>query len=180
MSKYLRRKMEDFLATKDIEKVRKAQLTNLYPPMFDEERWKKSNGCNCYSYALDIPVKGRIKQIWIPGLLSDPKFDGRIWSAEELISNVKADLFNLGFSYRENDTILNDGEWRIAIYYIPTYHDMPIGFHFVRQDEDGSWSQKRFWNSRVEIIKEKDIVPPDLSEDRVMLCKTLIIGKVNN
>lgn len=177
MSKnYLRKKVSDFFIKKKFTKVKDVLDSNLYPPIFEPEIWNRGKrGYNCYAYVLDVPVRDRLKQIWYPGFFCG-NF-GEIYSTKTLIENVKLDLKSLGFSYREEDGFLFKGEYRIAIYYIPSFHDMPIGFHMVRQDEDGSWSEKSSWRSSVKVIKSKSDVPPDLSKYQVRFCKTLVVKK---
>ena len=171
--KYLHRRML---------KIQKTIDNNEYPPKYDQKRWKRKNKfCNCYSYVLDVPIRDILRKIWAyPGIFHC-EHECYVFSSEQLIKNVKDDLKALNFSYREEDGYLYEGEWRIAIYYIPAIsHRMPIGFHFVRQDEDGRWSEKAGWGMKVRIIKEKSNTPPDLSKYRGYHCKTLVVKKLNN
>ena len=92
---------------------------------------------------------------------------------------MKKDLEFLGISFREDkhETHLKPGEWRIAIYYRPTPHDWPIGFHLSRQDIDGIWSEKLSWKGKIQRIGEKSDKPHDLSKYDLYLESTLILSK---
>ena len=178
---YLRYMIRGFFVNRKVAKVKKVVIGNSYPPLFDYEKWcEGKKGCNCYAYALDIPVRDGSKQFWNPGVISGNNPSGKSYSVFNLIENIKADIETLGFSYRKDECTLHDGEYRIAIYHIPTYHYMSVSFHMVRQDEDGRWSEKPSWNSKVNRFKEISVTPPDLSKYDAYLCETLIIKKVSN
>lgn len=83
----------------------------------------------------------------------------------------------LGISYRDNSNNLLEGEWRIAIYYEPTTHDFPIGFHISRQDIDGIWSEKPSWEGKIKKIGDKSNIPPNLEKSRLYLKNVLILSK---
>lgn len=169
------------LRKRRIDKIRKYLAKNCYPPKFDPKKWKNAQrGCNCYSYVLDIPVKDTSKDIWIPGCISNEDFDGDLWSPEHIVSNLERDLKSLGIQFRKDKSQLKKGEWRIAIYYISSYHDLPIEFHFARQDRDGKWSEKPSWNGKIESFTKKKDTPPDLSDYNLHLIKTLILCKKEN
>lgn len=160
--------------SRKLENIRKALKTNIYPSKFNKKRWKYVK-TNCYAYALDLLINDRKKEIFIPGCISDENAEKVVWT--DVTGEVKKDLDFLGISYRENDEALYKGEWRIAIYYIPTPHDWPIGFHIVRQDEDGYWSEKPSWKAKVTRFKKKTDTPPDLSKYGPKLESVLILSK---
>ncbi|MBO5478825.1 MAG: hypothetical protein J6A04_03815 [Clostridia bacterium] len=157
-----------------LENIREILQSNVYPPKFNAKRWKHVK-VNCYAYALDLPINDKEKLIFIPGRICDKNAEKVIWT--DVTSKVKRDLESLGISYREDDGILYEGEWRIAIYYIPTPHDYPISFHFVRQDDDGFWSEKPSWEAKIRRFLQKTDTPPDLSEYGPKLESVLILSK---
>lgn len=162
--------------SKKVKKIREVLKENSYPTEYAPKKWK---GCksNCYAYALDIPVSDKKQLIWIPGCISNEKEQPHIFG--EIAERLKRDLEFLGISFREDDgqTILNKGEWRIAIYYRPTPHDWPIGFHISRQDKDGKWSEKTSWEGKVQRVDEESKKPHDLSKHNLYLEKILILSK---
>jgi len=160
--------------SRKVKKIRDILKTNQYPPEFNPERWKFIK-CNCYAYALDLPVNDIAKKIFIPGCIADKNLEKEIWTG--VSKRVEKDLDFLGISYREDDGKLYNGEYRIAIYYIPTPHDWPIGFHISRQDVNGEWSEKKSWKAKVQKIGEKGDKAPDISEYGPVLEKVLILSK---
>lgn len=157
-----------------LENIRKVLRTNMYPPRFNKKRWKYVK-VNCYAYALDLPINDRKKLIFIPGCICDENAEKAVYT--DVTGEVKKNLDFLGISYREDDGNLYKGEWRIAIYYIPTFHDLPIGFHIVRQDEDGCWSEKPSWKAKISRFDEKTDTPPELSKYGPKLESVLILSK---
>ena len=174
---YLREIIDDFFLDRKVAKVQKVVDKNQYPPTFNPKKWEKKRGYNCYAYALDVPVKDVFNKFWLPGVLSGISHSGKFFSVPTLVEHIKADIKTLGFSCREDDGILHKGEYKIAIYHIPSYYDIPIQFHMVRQDEDGRWSEKPSRNSEVMRFKGKSATPPDLSKYDAYLCEILIIKK---
>lgn len=162
--------------SKKVQKIREILKSNTYPTKYMPKKWKWLK-VNCYSYALDIPVNDPKKRIWIPGCISDENEEPYIFN--EITERLKKDLDFLGISYREDngEASLYNGEWRIAIYYRPTPHDWPIGFHISRQDEDRIWSEKPSWKRDVQRIGEKSDKPYDLSEHNLHLETVLILSK---
>lgn len=153
------------------------ELKNNYClPEYNPKKWDGLH-TNCYAYALDIPVSDPIEQIWTPGQISSKKQNHHFFT--RVTDEVKRDLDYLGISYRENDDSLRLGEWRIAIYYRPTFHDMPLGFHVSRQDSDGCWSEKTGWSKKGKLqrFNSKTDTPPDLSEYNIHLESILILSK---
>lgn len=158
-------------------KIKNVIKTNVYPPKFNKKRWKSVKHTNCYAYALDLTISDKKEQIFIPGCISNPDVIPAIFNPNELITRLKKDLDFLGLSYREDNGELKKGEWRIAFYSFPSFHDYPINFHFVRQDEDGCWSEKKSWKAMVSKEREKSDLPPDLSEYDGKLIGVLILSK---
>ena len=158
-------------------KIKNVIKTNVYPPKFNKKRWKGVKHTNCYAYALDLPVRDTKMRIFIPGCISSPYVKSAIFNPNELITRLKKDLDFLGLAYRKDNGKLKEGEWRIAFYYFPTLYDLPIDFHFVRQDEDGYWSEKNSWKAMVSNENEKSDSPPDLSEYDLKFMGVLILSK---
>ena len=159
---------------KKLKEIRENLETNTFPPFYDLYKWKGKK-LNCYAYALDINVSDFWKKIWFPGQICNPSYDYALMS--DVSGHVKKDLDFLGISYRENSERLNPGEWRIAIYDAPTPHDYPIEFHISRQDNNGIWSEKPSWKSKIENFAIPSNTPPDLSAYNLHLEEVLILSK---
>lgn len=159
--------------SKKLENIREVLQTNTYPSKFNKKRWKYIKA-NSYAYALDLPINDRKKSIFIPGCICDENVEKEVMA--DVTGKVKKDLDFLGISYRGDNGVLYNGEWRIAIYFTATLHDCPIEFHFVRQDEDGAWSEKTSWKGKIRRFAKKD-TPPDLSKYGLRLEKILILSK---
>lgn len=145
-----------------------------FKPRFNPRKWKGKK-LNCYAYALDIPIADEKKEIFFPGCICDKNASKDVWNDDDIIGGIQRDLDFLKISYREDDGIIDKGEWKIAIYFIASYHDMPMGFHIARLDDDGCWSEKPSWKRKVQRIGEKGDTAPDLSEYGPELIKTLIL-----
>ena len=94
-------------------KIKNVVKKNVYPPKFNKKRWRLIKQVNCYAYALDLPVRDRKMEIFIPGCISNPDVIPAIFNPNELITRLKEDLDFLGLSYREDNGKLKKGEWRI-------------------------------------------------------------------
>ena len=161
---------------KKIKEIKQQVEKNIYPPNFSKE---KNLLChrNCYAYALNLIVSDPREKIFFPGCISNKEEEGAIFSSYELLERLKKDLKFLGFTYRGENGTLAEGEYRIAVYYIPTYHDWPIGFHISRQDKTGEWSEKPSWKKGIQKIGKKGDLPPDISEKGPRLLEVLILKK---
>lgn len=159
-------------------KIRKiinaVETTRGLKPGFNPKRWKGKK-INCYAYALNIAIKDEKKQIFFPGCICDKNASKDLWNESDIIRGVQRDLDFLKISYKEDDGIIGKDEWKIAIYLVPSLHDMPIDFHFSRLDDDGYWSEKPSWKRKVQRIGKKGNNPPDLSMYGLRLIKTLIL-----
>jgi hypothetical protein len=160
-----------------VQKVKAAVAKNSYPPIFESKIINLSIR-NCYAYALNLEVSDPNKRVFLPGCISSESENVNIFDGSKLMDRLKRDLEFLGFTFRPNDEHLNDGEYRIAIYGLPTFHDMPIGFHISRQDKDGYWSEKRNWKAKPQKLDYCGIEAPKL--DGVVPFKTevLIIKRI--
>ena len=157
-----------------VKEIKEILSQNEYPPVFQKKKWKRLK-VNCYAYALDINVSDPKEQIWCPGCICDKNADKNIRT--DVTNRVKRDLEFLEISYRKNTKELKEGEWRIAIYFQPAFHDCSIGFHISRQDKDGIWSEKPSWTASIRKIGKKSNIPPDLSKYNIRLENVLILSK---
>lgn len=149
--------------TDKIECIRKELENKSSVPTYEPQKWKALFGkpiyTNCYAYALDLIIPDPKEEIFIPGCISDSSTEKVLWTY--VTGHVKKDLDFLGIQYREDDSsALKPGEYRIALYYIPTFHDMPLPFHMARQDENGEWSEKIGWKGKVQKIGLNGDNPP--------------------
>lgn len=167
-----------FDLTSKAKRIKKAVENNTYPPAFSAKEWRNVKA-NCYSYVLDIPISDFFgKKIWIPGVMSGFNTEELIWSSLHLIDCVKSDLDFLGFNYRKDDgTALKETEYRIAMYILPSLHDCPHDFHFVRQDSDGEWSERNGYQNVPRKFEEVTDTPPDLEMYGPRLCEVFVISK---
>ena len=140
-----------------IERVQKIAKKQKIPPEFFP-REGGYNNFNCYAYALMLSdIEWQDFEV-APGFMSgiiDTENES-YWhkiTSRKIIKYVKDDLRKLGrkmirVSY---DTPIEDGTYKIAIF-VGDY-----GFHFVRQNKDGSWSEKSGWLGRVRRTNPKKI-----------------------
>lgn len=159
-------------------KIRKVinvvESTRGFKPGFNPRKWKGKK-LNCYAYALNIPITDERKEIFFPGCICDKNASKDMWTGNDIIEGIKKDLDFLKISYREDDGNIEKNEWKIAIYFVPSFHDMPIDFHVARLDDDGYWSEKTSWKGKVRRIGKKGNKAPDLSKYGPQLMKTLIL-----
>ena len=163
--------------TEIIDRIKEQVDENEYPPIY-VGRIVNVRYTNCYAYALNIRISDMLKKIYYPGCINMEGNDSYIYSSDDLMKGLKKDLDFLGFSYRANSENLEDGEYRIGIYAFPTFHDLPIGFHFSRQDKDGCWSEKPSWKSRPRKFNYFGIDPPKL-DAKICFKDVLILKKIN-
>lgn len=149
-------------------------------PVFDPQKWTAPDGkhiyTNCYAYALNTPIVDKEEVLFYPSAISNKDDIILPWSERHLVSAVLRDLKFFGISYRDDDgeTTCEDGEYRIAIYTAPSFHDCPLGFHFVRQDINGEWSEKTGWDGIVQKIGTKGNTPPSYDHG-IRLVKVIIV-----
>lgn len=160
-----------------VQRVKDAVAKNSYPPIFQSKIINLSIR-NCYAYALNLEVSDLNKRVFIPGCISSENEKMNIFDGSKLVERLKKDLQFLGFAYRPNDKELKNGEYHIAIYALPSYHDMPIGFHVSRQDKDGYWSEKRNWKAKPQRLNYCGIEAPELDGVKPFLTEVLIIRKI--
>ena len=163
-------------AIQEIAKIKK----NHQVPVFEAQAWMTPDGqhiyTNCYAYALNLPIIDKEEVLFVPSVISNRDDIIEPWSDQELVEGVLRDLDFLGISHRFDDrkTTCKDGEYRIAIYSAPSFHDWPLGFHFVRQDSNGEWSEKKSWDGIVQKIGTKGNIPPTY-DNGISLAKVIIV-----
>lgn len=161
--------------SKKINAIKEYLDKNIYPPVYDKDKWKSIYYTNCYAYSLDIPVSDIRKQIWLPGCLKEEnKYYKPIYSSRDLLERVYADLEFLGFSYRDDTPEINSDEYRIEIYCFRECYGYPLTFHFTRQDANGVWTQKLGWNKK---IYEMDRELESMERYNNIKVKTLVLKK---
>ena len=160
-----------------VQKVKTEVAKNSYPPIFESKIINLSVR-NCYAYALDLNVSDPSKKVYFPGCISNEEEKPDIFDGSDLVKRLEKDLEFLGFTFRPNDEHLNDGEYRIAIYGLPTFYDMPIGFHISRQDKDGYWSEKRNWKAKPQKLDYCGTEAHKLDGVKPFKTEVLIIGKI--
>ena len=120
----------------------------------DKKNWKHILSTNCYAYALglDIPERKIKAFAYVPGAIGNASVNlvrQRIFTYDELTSNINDDLLYLGISFVEctpNEKTTKD-ELKIALF-TSYYAYMLLGdyycdFHFLREREDGTWYHKK-------------------------------------
>lgn len=140
------------------------------PPNFerDLEFYSKKNpdpeykfGFNCYAYAMRFPIEYSLSERYFhayyrPGFLTTRSLE--IPDPQTLIELFNADCDALGLRHepaRLDDPVEPDS-YKIEIFYSRAEND----FHFLRQNDDGSWSSKRSWEKipHIEKYPELDIL----------------------
>lgn len=128
------------------------------PPVYNPNEWEGS--FNCYMYALNINTNF-IGYRTNPGFLVEEikqefaKKEGLLdYNKKNLIQLFKEDCKQLKLKVIEttlNEKVDSD-EYKIAVYL-----NSNGGYHFVRKDIEGGWSEKNGWCGSIEIINEEDI-----------------------
>lgn len=130
------------------EQIRELQQSFIngqkYPITFDKFLWRgKETQRNCFAYALNL-VEGKIdKQWWNRNYFSD--LLGREVKDEYTVGEVYRNFLRvfrlIGVKYRccRLRTKVPDGYYKIAM--LIETEDV----HWIRQDEDGTWSHKLGW-----------------------------------
>lgn len=133
---------------KQIEK--QLEMKANYPPEYKPEDWKREER-SPYGYALNLKVADKKRKILIPGKISGEALTEDISSQKELMQRMKSDLDYLGLNYREDDTIIFEDEWRIAVY----FNEKTGKCHFARQDRiGGMWSEVLTWGGKIQRSNE--------------------------
>ena len=105
------------------------------------ENWVNMYSTNCYAYALGLDIRQSdiCDYAYQPGTISETTniFELKYFSYDMLIKGIESDLELLRIAYRSVD-----GDF-----------DKLVGFHFLRQKENGMWLHKQDFDG---IISKKD------------------------
>lgn len=176
-----------------IEKLKASDIENIYieylklsillgakVPCFKENLWKYRH-VNCYGYALGIDLPEYIYKKYLNvesdgirhnlGFASGKKFPVTV---QGKLDNLLSDLQTLNIKWFETDMECPNehGGYKIAIY-CDDWRD----FHLIRQNKDGSWSEKLGYTSQIiqtdklrplgedyKLIKILEIVKPTIKQ----------------
>lgn len=159
-----------------IEYLKLSVLLGTNTPCF-KENLEKYRHVNCYGYALGIDLPEYIYKKYLNvesdgirhnlGFISGKKFPVTV---QERLDNLFSDFETLNIKWFETDIERPNehGGYKIAFYCNNWRED----FHLIRQNNDGSWSEKLGYSYKI-IQTEK---PRPLGED-YKLIKTLEIVK---
>lgn len=120
-------------------------------PPYQPEAWDTKTD-NCYEYAVAGSSHGPDASIANPGTTHGWDFSQLDIEKATMITLVQRDgLEPAG----DNLPPEKAGHYRVAMY-LKTYPDEPgrNDYHFIREDENGLWSQKQGKNSSVETVKD--------------------------
>ena len=128
-----------------IKDIKKAS----YPPVFESDKdfYSKSE-LNCYAYALQlktdvVSLRKRCQSeylYYMPGLLSKSNYNPNFISSH-IVDYFLSDLDTFGIKHEETheDAEIEENAYKIAVYKSLVAN---FDFHFMRQNVDGSWSEK--------------------------------------
>lgn len=119
-----------------IENVQKMVRKGVTTPKFRPNKWKHAIGAGCYPYALDVFQN----EFVLVGEMVGERCNEYV-SDEKLLSVLEKELVFLGFNVKRITDIsipIQSDEIRILL-----KREKNTGYyHFIRQDEDGTWSHK--------------------------------------
>lgn len=135
------------------------------------ENWVNMYSTNCYAYTLGLDIRQSdiCDYAYQPGTISETTniFKSKYFSYDMLIKGIESDLELLQIAYRnvEEDEKLALNEWKIALF-VDRDFDKLVGFHFLRQKENGMWLHKQNFDG---IFSKKDycgnnIITPSSAE----------------
>lgn len=139
-----------------IKQVKDSIENQPIPPHYNPKEWKGKN-FNCYLYALracmdfETPLR-----FWIaPGFISRGENNDYRDTVACTLNYFKADCEELGLQVSPStlEEKTGENEYKIAIYV-----NKGKDYHFVRQDCNGKWSEKRGWYKSIEIRKKEDVI----------------------
>ncbi len=131
------------------------------------ENWINVMETNCYAYALGLDIKENdiCKYAYRPGTISvnrklfvykdekEEMLHSKYLSYDSFIDKLESDLECLNLEYREaglGEPIDSD-EWKIAL--LTRKDDDRIrDFHFIRQNSDGIWTQKKDYYCGIDTV----------------------------
>lgn len=163
--------------SRKIQLVKKKVRTIKYPLVYEPKKWRFIHAGG-YAYALDLDINDPKERILFPGYISNSILSHHrksVFNENELLRRIKQDLKFLDIYYRQNDSVIWDDEYRIAIYYKYSYSINLFEYRILRQDEDLSWSEKLSWKGNVRQIKERGCEPPDLFDEGFNLLEVMIL-----
>lgn len=180
MKLYLRIKDSDSLSESEVLKIYRDYIklsmkVSFNNPSFESDIKSYPNG-NCYCYALGFNTPRIISSKYFEscsrtlrhnvGFISGlPCYNNK----KDIINALEGDLSSLGIDFYDTsyDSENKYGGYKIALY--KSYYD----FHFLRQNSDGTWSDKKGYSNRIE---RYDTLPLIVSRDYDYV-KTLEIVK---
>lgn len=132
---------------------------------YDKSIRRNGKGFNCYAYALQLikPIrKNDDLDFYCPGFLTD--YPLSFLTKEELLFLFNADLEALGIDYQETDIRepLKDNAYKIITLIEKEKHSEKYGrsrepgFHFIRQNDDATWSHKKGFDGGVYRVMHPD------------------------
>ena len=139
-----------------INEVKKTIKNQPIPPHYNPKEWTNKN-FNCYIYALracmdfESPLR-----FWIaPGFISRGENNDYRDTISYTLNYFKEDCEALGLKVLPStlEEKIGKNEYKIAVY-VKEGKD----YHFVRQDSNGIWSEKRGWYKKIEIREEQEVV----------------------
>lgn len=137
------------------EKILRSRDNSSFLPNYngDFEFYNCNKFNNCYAYALQLRLELRKKwPHFTPGFLSDtlPKNDW--YDLDTLIYCIQRDCETIGIDVTRSDLeeILLPNQYRVKL--INHFYGTSKDYHFFRENDDRSWSEKGGWGIRVNHI----------------------------
>lgn len=145
--------MNDFDELVWARKVLKNRMKEMeFPPKFDIDRWNsdlaKVEHLNCYAYAMgfDLPIPDQ--RIW--GYLgwTDGHYNASVGkvAVNRFIKDVRA--MGRKIYVTRSESVSRKG------YKVALYLDENGGFHFIRQESEGFWTEKSGYGGKVQVITD--------------------------
>lgn len=103
---------------------------------FEPKKWREALSASCYCYAIDVKSENFI----LVGEFIGKKCNEKV-SDEELIRILKEELEFLDYEPKEVEVDYKTKPGEFKIYLERDFHSGY--YHFYREDEDGTWSDKR-------------------------------------
>ncbi len=151
---------------KILTSLRKDIKENKYPLSYikDFSFYHQNPNFNCYAYALGLKTPNKYfnlrwdgLNIYNPGTIS--QFKIIIYDEKTLIESFLSDCDILGFDIINstiNDTI-SDNYFKVSIYLEENQDSFFRDFHFMRQNEDGTWSHMKSVGGIVTLVSDAEL-----------------------
>lgn len=134
---------------------------NQYPLCYEDDFqfYNKNPKFNCYAYALGLKTPNRFfglkwegVHLYNPGTISS--FKMILYDRSSLIEAFLADCDALGFNVSDKNN-LEYNSFNVAVYFErwTNFGD----FHFIRQNNDGTWSNMKGVGGEVELLTDLNI-----------------------